>query len=487
MSDLTVPTLCGVLDGLREPIFIIGPAKRVLFANPALYAFLGLPYCPDQAPVDLSEFWPAAANADVKSGESAAEFLLASGDRFSVRLAVTDAASGSVVRVLSGISRNEKLHNFKGLRLETLGMLAGGVAHDFNNVLAGILGHVSYLKTILPARGDHVESLTAIEDGAKKATALTKQILGYAKIEEGEKVAAVDVCDVLRSLCKLLRGAISTRYILELALPKDPLQVLAVEGKIAQVLVNLIINARDAIKSEGIIRVSAAAVSDQNELVAAFAGADRGSKNYMRLSVEDNGAGIPKEIQSRIFEPYFSTKKEKGTGLGLAVVREIVELFGGAIVVDSKLEVGTRISVYWPLVATAAADVVSDTSAVQYSRHAEKVLVIDDEYSVRNVLMVGLQHLGYEVETASNGPEGIAKFKQAQFDLVLLDMIMPQQSGDEVFFELKRLDPSVKVLVISGFSSETAVQAILTNGGLDFLQKPFTIEELSKRVKACLS
>jgi CheY-like chemotaxis protein len=207
----------------------------------------------------------------------------------------------------------------------------------------------------------------------------------------------------------------------------------------------------------------------------------------MRLSVEDNGAGIPKEIQSRIFEPYFSTKKEKGTGLGLAVVREIVELFGGAIVVDSKLEVGTRISVYWPLVATAAADVVSDTSAVQYSRHAEKVLVIDDEYSVRNVLMVGLQHLGYEVETASNGPEGIAKFKQAQFDLVLLDMIMPQQSGDEVFFELKRLDPSVKVLVISGFSSETAVQAILTNGGLDFLQKPFTIEELSKRVKACLS
>jgi DNA-binding response OmpR family regulator len=144
--------------------------------------------------------------------------------------------------------------------------------------------------------------------------------------------------------------------------------------------------------------------------------------------------------------------------------------------------------VYLPLSGANASEVqTSGAAEVQFSKNAERILVIDDEYSVRNVLLVGLQHLGYEVETASNGPEGIAKFKEAngKFDLVLLDMIMPQQSGDEVFFCLKELDPNVKVLVISGFSSEKAVRAILASGGLDFLQKPFTIEELSRRVKAC--
>lgn len=491
MSSLNLDTLCGVLDGLREPIFIVGDSGAVLFANPALYSFLGLPYSPGQRPVQIAEFWPAGLGvADYTSGELATEFALGNGARFSVRLALAKSAGAAVVRVLSGISRNEKLHSFKGLRLETLGMLAGGVAHDFNNVLAGILGHVSYLKTVLPGRGDHVESLTAIEDGAKKATALTKQILGYAKSEDGEKVAEVNLSDVLRSICKLLRGAISSQYILELALPKEPLRVLAVEGRIAQVLVNLIINARDAVKADGVIRVSASEVLDESELQKAFNGADRGSKGYVRISVQDNGAGIPAEIQEKIFEPYFSTKKEKGTGLGLAVVREIVELFGGAIIVDSKVGIGTSMHVYLPLSGANASEVqASDAAEVQFSKNAERILVIDDEYSVRNVLLVGLQHLGYEVETASNGPEGIAKFKEAngKFDLVLLDMIMPQQSGDEVFFCLKELDPNVKVLVISGFSSEKAVRAILASGGLDFLQKPFTIEELSRRVKACIS
>lgn len=486
MSKLPSEIACGVLECFREPIFVVGPQQQLCFANKALTSFLGLE---GEAPgiLSLDSFWP---NAPVlKQGECSSEFSLTSGASFAVKLSIHRLAGEyALVRVLSGISKNTTLHSFHAQRLETLGMLAGGVAHDFNNVLTGILGHITYLKTILPKSGDHVESLGAIEDGARKGTALTQQILSFSKLDGAEKVSEVNIGDLIRSICKLLRGAISPSYTLEYSVPPQVIKVLAVEGKLAQVLVNLIVNARDAVGEQGQIRVSAEHVTDSAELDRAFGGADRGAKEYVRLSVSDNGHGMPKEIQAKIFEPYFSTKKDKGTGLGLAVVREIVELFGGAIVVDSQVSKGTTISVHLPMVMDEATSNTEKSSLPKLQRGSESVLVVDDEYPVRNVLLVSLQHLGYEVEVAAGGAEALQKYRARSggFDLVLLDMIMPHQSGDEVFFELKKMDPAVKVLVISGFSSELAVKSILANGGLDFLQKPFTIEDLAKHVRNCL-
>ncbi|NMC61614.1 MAG: response regulator, partial [SAR324 cluster bacterium] len=193
-----------------------------------------------------------------------------------------------------------------------------------------------------------------------------------------------------------------------------------------------------------------------------------------------------------IFEPYFSTKKEKGTGLGLATVKSIVSLFGGAIDLQSMENNGTVIKVYLPLLDETmklSTDQASETEASQYGllKGTERVLIVDDEHPVRNVLSISLEHLGYSVEAVASGPEAINLLKgdPKAFDLIILDMLMPQMSGKDVFCQLKELNPDIKVLAISGFTSEESIRYILDHGGKGFIQKPFTIEDLSKKVRAC--
>jgi CheY-like chemotaxis protein len=264
----------------------------------------------------------------------------------------------------------------------------------------------------------------------------------------------------------------------------------ASEGKIAQVLVNLIINARDASKSGSEIHVRVDRVEDRAELERIFKSTELPAAAYGRIAVVDSGCGIPAELLERVFEPFFSTKGDKGTGLGLSTVAAIVRESGGAIVVNSEVDRGTTIGVYLPLVG-GRASTASDTKSFvkrEARGNKERVLIIDDESAVRNVIALSLQHLGYEVKTAASGGEGIEIIKNnpSAVDLVILDMLMPGLSGSEVFIELRKINPEVKVLLVSGFSSEEAVAAVLEGGGKGFLQKPFTIDELSARVKECL-
>jgi two-component system, cell cycle sensor histidine kinase and response regulator CckA len=397
-----------------------------------------------------------------------------------------------LVRVIAGSSKKENLKSFHSQRLETLGMLAGGVAHDFNNILAGILGHITYLKTILPGVGSHVESLNSIEEGAKKASLITQQILNFSKLDTTEKAARVNLADLVVKTHALLRGAISPEFVLERVIPEKPVWVLTVEAKMAQVIANLVINARDALKQNGTINVSVEIAEDEAVLCRAFGVTELGAKRYAALKVVDNGTGMPAEVLERAFEPYFSTKKDKGTGLGLSTVQAIVRTFGGAISIDSEINVGTAVTVFLPIVESVEEpqqDASSRRNPHQLEGGSERVLVVDDEYPVRNVLYLSLEHLGYQVDIASSGLEAIEKYSHPAnvFDLVILDMLMPHLSGEEVFFRLKEIDPNVRVLVISGFCSEESVRNILDNGGRDFIQKPFTIGELSKKVRECLS
>lgn len=480
------------LDSLKEPLFILDEGFRTLFVNKALYGFLGL--TPDPAKVlSVDEFWPECHVSCLSGAETSSEFRLADGSCFSVKLQITEfAGSHRLVRVIAGASKKDSLKHFHAQRLETLGMLAGGVAHDFNNILAGILGHITYLKTILPGVGPHVESLGAIEEGAKKASLITQQILNFSKLDTTERATKIDLSELVVKTCSLLRGAISPEYNLEYKVPKEPLSVLSVEAKMAQVIVNLVINARDALKPHGSIRTQLDYEGDQPVLCQAFGTSELSAKRYAVLSVSDDGAGMTEEVLERVFEPYFSTKKDKGTGLGLSTVQAIVRQFGGAIRIASKLQEGTVIKVYLPVVENA-----QESAPAAEGRHKggmalqggnERILVVDDEYPVRNVLFLSLEHLGYNVDIASSGHEALEKYSHPanQFDLVILDMLMPHLSGEEVFFRLKALNPGVRVLVISGYCSEESVQNILNNGGRDFIQKPFTINELSKKVRECL-
>lgn len=482
--------LYAAFDKLNDPLFVLGPDRQCAFANQAFFAFFGL--SPGQGcSVSTEEFWPDVGSADLNRTEMACELRLRRGEVFMVKLLVQPLPEGfHLVQVLAGLSRNESLKSFHAQRLETLGLLASGVAHDFNNVLTGILGHITYLKTILPGKGAHSESLLAIEEGAKRASSLTQQILSFSKLDVAERLVRINLCDLVARTCSLLRRAISPEFKLEHSAPAQSVPVLAVEGKLAQVVVNLVINSRDALKPGGKIEVRVEECRDCSELQRVLGSSELPCASYVILIVRDNGHGMPGEVMERIFEPYFSTKKDKGTGLGLATVASIVRALGGAIEVKSEVNVGTETRVFLPVIE---GDMQEEETVRQAAQHKletgnENILVIDDEYAVRNVLSLSLQHLGYTVAVACSGSEALEKYGggQRDIDLVILDMLMPHLSGEQVFFQLKRQNPAVKVLLISGYASEEAVANVLKNGGLDFIQKPFTIEELAKRVRDCL-
>lgn len=488
-------SLFEALDVVPEPLFLLTKNAECIFANQALFTFLKIDRS-ETVTISLEDFWPRRLEQGGRAELTPTKFEKQDGETFTVKLTAAELPSGGTLyRVVAGMSDSDSLNEFQHQRLEMLGMLAGGVAHDFNNILAGILGHTSYLKTILPATGPHVESLQSIEDGGKKGSALTLEILNFSKFEQSELPARVNVADLIKRTCRLLRGAISPEFPITAEVSANDLPVLGIETRLAQIIINLVINSRDSLGVKGAIRVVGDTVVDQPLLESIFETRELYCNKYVRLQVIDNGCGIPAELQHRIFDPYFTTKKSNGTGLGLATVNAIVRSLGGAITLQSEVGSGTCLAVYLPfsgmvaeLPRTTPEPSAQDAIRDLKSQVHERILIVDDEAPVRNVLMISLEHLGYKVEVASSGHEALRMFQNATsgFDLVLLDMLMPRLSGEDVFFKLKDINPMVRVLITSGFSSERAVKNILDNGGLDFIQKPFTIEELALKVRHCL-
>jgi two-component system cell cycle sensor histidine kinase/response regulator CckA len=435
----------------------------------------------------IGSVWPSASRVCAASGEHTVELRSEDGRLVTARVACL-VGEVIVVRVVASISQGESAQIHHKQRIETLGVLAGGIAHDFNNILTGILGHVAYMKHVLPDVPQALESLNAIEEGALRASTLTQQILKFSKLDSHEQSAPVDVSDLVPRIASILKSAIPSQVSLRVLPSRGEFQVLASEAHVTQILINLIINARDAlVDSRGLIEVLLDYECAAEEVARLF-GVEPAASRYGAIVVSDDGMGMSDEVKSRLFEPYFTTKNAAGTGLGLSTVHSIVKELGGAIEVRSQPGNGCSFRVVLPLVDDApGASPEDDGRGLQRGR-GERVLVIDDEYAVRNVLGLSLSHLGYEVETAASGLEGVQKFEQDPegFRLVILDLLMPGLSGEEVFNRLRALRPSVAVLIVSGFSSEHVVQRILEDGGRDFIQKPFSMEVLSEKVRGCI-
>ena len=473
------------LEYFPEPLFILDAQLDCVFWNGAFECLAALDR-ESAATIPAAAFWPAV-KTDLKTPEVMAELVLESDKKELVNLAVIELPQEYwLVRIIPepGVSRERHFHS---QRLRTLGMMAGGVAHDFNNVLAGILGHITYLKTILPESGPHVESLNAIEEGGKKASTMTQQILNFSKLDTAEKLLKINLCELVMKTFGLLRGALSPEFNLEYRLPEKPVYVMGAEGRLAQVIVNLVINSRDALEHGGDIKLTVERCADPEAMHKLFP-RERKPSSFSIMKVSDSGKGMTPAVLRRVFEPYFSTKSDKGTGLGLSTVQTIVKSCGGVIDIASRPNQGTTVSVYLPRVDCKEEAKPASQGRVQLPKGTERVLVVDDEDPVRNVLCVSLAHLGYDVEIACSGMEALDKMTKSEepFDLVILDMLMPKLSGDEVFFKLKEINPNIRVLVISGYTSEESVQRILENGGKGFIQKPFTIDDLSRKVRACL-
>jgi PAS domain S-box-containing protein len=371
-------------------------------------------------------------------------------------------------------------------KMEAIGRLAGGVAHDFNNILTTINGYAEMLTDSAPADSQLAADLAEILGAGRRAALLTRQLLAFSRRAPSE-TAVVDLRVMVRSLQKMLRRTIGEDIALTIDLPEHPLWVDADPSLLDQVLMNLAVNARDAMPRGGALRVVAREVvleSDEPRLPEVVP-----AGRYAALSVADDGVGMEAATLERVFEPFFTTKeKGKGTGLGLATVFGIVKQHHGAITVDSAPGRGTVFTVYLPLAAAPAAEPASAGRDPEPApRGDETVLVVEDQDNLLNLVVRALTAHGYQILAARGGEDALAKAAAfpAPIHLLLTDVVMPGLRGDELARELRSLRPETRVLFMSGYT-DGRLDALEGEERVDLLLKPFAPEELCRRVRAAL-
>jgi PAS domain S-box-containing protein len=373
-------------------------------------------------------------------------------------------------------------------KMEAVGQLAGGVAHDFNNLLTVITGYGGMLRSELPpdaeARGDVDEVLAA----AHRAGGLTRQLLAFSR-RQVLQPRVVDVNQTVTATAGMLRRVIGEDITLQTELAPNPWPVHADPGQLEQVVMNLAVNARDAMPHGGTLRLLTANVAVDADAARERPGFCAGE--YAALTVEDTGTGIDPEMLPHLFEPFFTTKGPgRGTGLGLATVYGIVKQSGGCVHVDSTPGQGSRFTVYLPRHA-GEPEVESTPAAPAPPRGTEKVLLVEDEASVRTATRRMLERLGYRVLEASDGAAALRRAAEAEargerIDLVLTDVVMPEQGGRALGERLAAYWPGLRVLYMSGYTDDEIIRRGLVVPGASFLEKPFTPEGLAEVVRRAL-
>jgi PAS domain S-box-containing protein len=409
-------------------------------------------------------------------------------------------ASGAVVglvaisRDVTAAKRQERMRELMDRKLrdtqklESLGVLAGGIAHDFNNLLTAILGNASLMRMEDATPSDRERYVAQIESASSRAADLCRQMLAYAG-RGHVSVQRLDMNAVVEDTLPLLQISISKKAHLKLDLASRVPAVSADLTQLRQVLMNLVINASDALSDgSGTIVVSTGMVQvDREYLANTVSSTDIAEGEYTFLEVRDDGCGMTRETLDRVFEPFFTTKFT-GRGLGLSVVLGIVRGHRGALTIYSEPGLGSTFKLLLPTIG-GPADAIAPRRLVEAQWHgAGELLVIDDEESVREVATSILTRLGYRVSIASNGAEGLAIFRRYPncFAAVLLDLTMPELSGDETLRELRNLRPDLPVLLMSGFNEQDAATLFAGVDGTGFVQKPFTLDMLGEHLHAVL-
>ncbi len=366
--------------------------------------------------------------------------------------------------------------------MQAIGTLAGGIAHDFNNLLMGIQGHASLMLLDLKPGHPHYEKLKNVENYVEQGGNLTKQLLGLAKGGKFE-VKSIDLNDLLKNHNRIFSRTKKEITIHE-TYGEDIWSVNIDAGQIQQVFMNLYVNAYQAMPNGGDLYVQTEnIILEETDTKSRGANGDQ----YVKISVTDTGIGMDKATQQRIFDPFFTTKNpEKGTGLGLASVYGIVKSHEGMINVYSEKGKGSRFNIYLP--ANGKEVVKKEEIAHPPSKGSETALLVDDEGMMIEVGRRMIESLGYKVFTAQSGKQAIAVYKESQdvIDLVILDMIMPNMSGGEIYERLKKINPNIKVLLSSGYSMNGEAKKILDQGCNDFIQKPFNLKKIARKIREVL-
>ena len=373
----------------------------------------------------------------------------------------------------------------QALKMEAVGQLAGGIAHDFNNLLTAIIGYATLLDRALPAEVDVREEVHEIIGAARRAGNLTHQLLAFSR-KQVLRPTVLDVNVVVRDMERILQRVIGEHITLHTKLEPDLLYVLADASQLEQVIMNLAVNARDAMPAGGRITIETANVPLDTELALAHPESDPGMQ--VLLAVSDTGQGMTPDVKAHLFEPFFTTKEVgKGTGLGLATVYGIVRQSDGLIAVDSEPGRGTRFRLYFPS-AEPVLSTRTETPLEPAKAGTGTVLLVEDEPGVRHLARDVLSRYGYRVIEAADGSEALrlAEAETEKIDLLLTDVVMPGMSGPELARRFRELRPELRVLFASGYADDAVVAHGVRHDGVPFLQKPFEPDDLVRRVREVL-
>ncbi|HEX4346180.1 MAG TPA: PAS domain S-box protein [Vicinamibacterales bacterium] len=491
-----------LVDGARDVIFAVTPDGVLTALNPAFEqvlgwrreqwlgeSFVGL-VAPDDVPQALTLF-----HAALQSEPSPITQLRTRTADGKVRIAEiylsAQRESDRVVGVL-GIARDvtdrtqleEQFHQAQ--KMEAIGRLAGGVAHDFNNLLTAILGYCELLLVDVHPGHPQRDDITEIQKAGLRAAALTRQLLAFSRkqiIEPTTLALNAIVADIRPMLGRLIGEDVS----IVLQLHPELGSVKADHGQVEQVILNLAVNARDAMPEGGTLTIRTVNVEVDEDADETVAGAKPGS--YVALTVSDTGMGMTPEVRARLFEPFFTTKGVgKGTGLGLATVQGIVLRSGGSVGIDSEVGKGTSFHIYFPRVDPVEA--LTEDAAPSIHRPqigGETILVVEDSDGLRQLATRLLQRHGYKVLVAADAAAAIKVFDEhASIDVLLTDVVMPGASGPELTRQLVEKRPALKVIYMSGYTEETIVHHGVLNPGIAFLNKPFSSEALGMKIREVL-
>lgn len=502
----------GIVDSAMDGIITVGEDQRVLLINAAaerMFGCLAKDVLGERVERFIPERFRAGHEANVLrfggTGVAARAMgrfgpisgLRADGEEFPIEASISQIrVDGHVLYTVTCRDVTERVHAaatrekleiqlHQSQKMEAFGQLAGGIAHDFNNLLTIITGYSEWMLDALSLEGDMRNMIGEIHRASERAATLTRQLLAFSRQQVIEP-KILDLNAVVDGVGKMLRRLIGEDIQLATVLSPSVSLVKIDPGQIEQVIMNLAVNARDAMPRGGRLTIETVAVEFDGIYAGTHADAHQG--DFVMLAISDTGIGISPETRERIFEPFFTTKGVgKGTGLGLAVVHGIVKQSGGSVEVYSEIDKGTTFKIYLPIVHDAAGE--SEASArPPVPQGVETILLVEDEIGVRMVTVLSLQSLGYTVLEAPGGEAAMQIMAEhpGKVDLLLSDVVMPEMSGRALAEILIAQYPTLKVLFVSGYTDDAIVRHGVLQAEVAFLQKPFTMGALARKVREVL-
>jgi PAS domain S-box-containing protein len=494
------------LDSTEDMVYLKDENFRYLLSNKSVVKFLG------KSPSELME----RSDYDIMPPDLAAPFrksdievlerneLLVShvsfngryyeSRKFPVKLATGKTGVGGYIRDITDLMRAEQSKKMveqeleQSRKMEAIGQLAGGVAHDFNNMLTGIMGNAEMLQIKLSGNKEVEGPIENIIKSAEHSANLTKQLLAFARKGQYQLIP-VNVHKIINETAHLLSSTLDRKIAIEQMLRANPSNILADPTQLENCLMNLGINARDAMPHGGRLLFSTDLIELDQEYINLHQYKIKAGP-YVQITVSDTGTGMSNEVKKHLFEPFFTTKEPgKGTGLGLAGVYGCIKNHGGSIEVYSEIGHGTALKLYLPLLPRVQESALSEELTPPEQPGTGTILIVDDEEIIRNIATQLLESAGYRVIGCRDGVEAVKAYRNDTegIDLVILDMIMPNKNGRETFYELQAINPKVRVLMSSGFTEDGETQEVIDSGARGFIQKPYRSTELLTKVHRAIT